>query len=391
MLRFIYIQLLCCLLSSLAAHAQEQLIPNRSLLDKEINASMARGVDYLIKSQNPDGSWGGMRRTKGLNVIAPVPGGHLSFKVGTSMIALHGLIDSGDKRPETMLAIEKATAWMFKNIDKLKRAGITTNYNNWGHAYALHAITALAQMPETDAELYERLKKLAESQIASLLVYQDIDGGWGYYNSHATLRPSGGSMTFTTATVLYAIHLAREEFQLPPLPKDRIDAALKNLNYLRNPDNTYAYSYALCIAPRHVINRPAGSLARSQVCNLALRVYGDTTITNDVLTEWLDRLVKRNGWLDIGRKRPIPHESHFAVSGYFYYFGHYYAAETLALLPESTRQEFQQELANIIMQKQEKDGSWWDFPLYDYHQPYGTGYALSTLAQCRQSNKAILN
>jgi len=40
-------------------------------------------------------------------------------------------------------------------------------------------------------------------------------------------------------------------------------------------------------------------------------------------------------------------------------------------------------LAEIILYRQEKDGSWWDYPLYDYHQPYGTGYALMALAWCR--------
>ena len=26
----------------------------------------------------------------------------------------------------------------------------------------------------------------------------------------------------------------------------------------------------------------------------------------------------------------------------------------------------------------------WDYPLYDYHQPYGTGYALMALSWCRE-------
>jgi hypothetical protein len=37
------------------------------------------------------------------------------------------------------------------------------------------------------------------------------------------------------------------------------------------------------------------------------------------------------------------------------------------------------------MQLQEKDGSWWDFPLYNYHQQYGTAFALMALKRCRQS------
>jgi hypothetical protein len=37
---------------------------------------------------------------------------------------------------------------------------------------------------------------------------------------------------------------------------------------------------------------------------------------------------------------------------------------------------------------QEKDGSWWDFPLYNYHQQYGTAFALMTLGRCRPEKSA---
>jgi hypothetical protein len=40
-----------------------------------------------------------------------------------------------------------------------------------------------------------------------------------------------------------------------------------------------------------------------------------------VHTEWLDRLITRNGWLDMGRKNPIPHESFAQVAGYLFFFG----------------------------------------------------------------------
>ncbi len=112
-------------------------------------------------------------------------------------------------------------------------------------------------------------------------------------------------------------------------------------------------------------------------------MWGEQDITDEVLTSWLDRLFARNGWLDIGRKRPIPHESWFQVAGYFYYFGHYYAALCIEQLPEDERGFYQAHLAKLMLDRQEKDGSWWDYPLYDYHQPYGTAFALMTLARCR--------
>jgi hypothetical protein len=35
------------------------------------------------------------------------------------------------------------------------------------------------------------------------------------------------------------------------------------------------------------------------------------------------------------------------------------------------------------MPLQEKDGSWWDYPLYDYHQTWGTAMAVSALVRCQ--------
>ncbi len=132
-----------------------------------------------------------------------------------------------------------------------------------------------------------------------------------------------------------------------------------------------------------LINRPAGSLGRSQACNLALRLWGDPQVTDEVIKTWLDRLVARNGWLDIGRKRPVPHESWFQVAGYFFYYGQYYATRCIELLPEKDRKFYQGQLAAVLVALQERDGSWWDFPLYDYHQQYGTAFALMSLHRCR--------
>jgi hypothetical protein len=103
-----------------------------------------------------------------------------------------------------------------------------------------------------------------------------------------------------------------------------------------------------------------------------------------VVKTWLDRLFVRNGWLDMGRKRPIPHESWCQVAGYFFYYGHYYAALCIELLPDSERAPYQDHLAQVLIHIQERDGSWWDFPLYDYHQQYGTAFALMSLRRCQR-------
>jgi hypothetical protein len=117
---------------------------------------------------------------------------------------------------------------------------------------------------------------------------------------------------------------------------------------------------------------------------VALRLWHDRRITDEVLTIWLDRLFARNGWLDMGRKLPIPHESHFAVAGYFFYYGHYYASRCIEQLPAERRPFYQDQMAHVMLPLQEQDGSWWDYPLYNYHQQYGTAFALMTLQRCKR-------
>jgi hypothetical protein len=90
----------------------------------------------------------------------------------------------------------------------------------------------------------------------------------------------------------------------------------------------------------------------------------------------------------MGRKRPIPHESWCQVAGYFFYYGHYYAALCIEALPAERRAPYQDHLAQLLIQLQERDGSWWDFPLYDYHQQYGTAFALMSLHRCQRAAEA---
>ena len=131
------------------------------------------------------------------------------------------------------------------------------------------------------------------------------------------------SISFVNAAVLVAL---KEAQQLGIQPDRRIvDRAIA----ATLPSTEARFQLPLRRIPQEPpmrgINRPGGSLGRSQACNLALRLWGDRQITDQVITTWLNRLCNRDGWLSIGRKRPVPHESWFQVAGYFYYFGHYYA------------------------------------------------------------------
>jgi hypothetical protein len=168
------------------------------------------------------------------------------------------------------------------------------------------------------------------------------------------------------------------------VPEKLIKGAVASIHRQRLPDFSYLYGEGLKYLPRHPINRPGGSLGRTQACNLALRLWGDDKVTDAIVKAWLDRLFSRNGWLDMARKTTIPHESFFAVAGYFFYFGHYYAGQLIHQLPPGDRPIYQDHLATLLIRLQGKDGAWFDYPLYNYHHAYGTAFALMTLERCRR-------
>ena len=275
---------------------------------------------------------------------------------------------------------------MLKNMRKVKRATGDAIYNVWGHAYGIHALVRLRKMPQQSEETIKQIDDLIRHQVDMLVRYESVDGGWGYYDFRAQARkPTGSSISFVNGTVLVAFKAAEEVgIEIPDKIVKRAVAAILRQ---QKPDFTYLYGEYLKGRPMQGINRPGGSLGRSQVCNLALRLWGDEKITDNVLKTWLYRLYIRNGWLSIGRKRPIPHEAWMQVAGYFYYYGHYYAGLCIDQLKPEDRAEYRQMLAKIITKHQEPNGCWWDYTLYSYHQQYGTGYALMTLQRCLPSEQ----
>jgi len=363
------------------------LIPEERVTLAAVEAAMTRGVDFLVGKQNADGSFGSARRTKGLNIYAPLPGAQDAYLAGTSGLAISGLIDAQDSRPEVKAAIEKGEKWVFSKLPELRRADPTTTYNAWGHAYGLRAISRLYQSAAGDAPRQSALRALAQQQVGLADRYEYLNGGWGYlhvFESLHTQKPTGITTSFTTASVLLAMHEARETMGIT-LDEKVVESSLESIRRQQFPDFTYAYSHSHRLAPQLEINRRNGSLGRSQACNAALRAFGDPKITDAVLTTWADNFIEFERWLDHGRKKPVPHESTFQIAGYFYYYGIYYFTVSAQNLPEGKQHELAKSLARIILTRQEKDGSWWDYPLYDYGQSYGTGYALMSLKWCREA------
>jgi hypothetical protein len=363
--------------------------PPEPVATATIAGAIDRGVEFLLRDQRPDGSWGSPEKTKNLNIIAGI-GSHHAFGVATTALCVSALIEASAgknaaqlSRPQDVQrAIERGEQFLLRELPRVRRDDPMLIYNVWAHGYGIMALVRMHNRLPADKTRQEQIAALIRDQYDRLTRYESAEGGWGYYDFGAgTQRPNSESTSFVNAAVLIAFHEAKGIDVPPPekLTKRAIDGMLAH----RKPDFSYLYGLYLRYQPMMGVNRPGGSLGRSQACNLAARLWGDSKVTDQVLRDWLDRLITRNGWLDMGRKRPIPHESHFQVAGYFYYFGHYYATRCAELLPAAERSFYQDHLARILISHQELDGSWFDFPFYNYHQQYGTAFGVLSLVHCR--------
>src|SRR5262249_37821573 len=100
-----------------------------------IDASIRRGVEFLLKDHNKDGSWGTPHRTKNLNIYAPVPDAHHAFRAAVTALAVCALIEAGGPSDEVRHAIEQGEKWLLENLPDVHRSSADALYNVWSHIY----------------------------------------------------------------------------------------------------------------------------------------------------------------------------------------------------------------------------------------------------------------
>jgi hypothetical protein len=343
-----------------------------------VDEAVRTGVDFLVKNQNKDGSFGRYCTPRTYELWCDVPGGHQAFKGGTTALCYLGLLDAPYQPEASKQAQARCLRWLVKNV-AVKRAYAEQFYNIWPYAYG---IRALARALKEGAPGAERDAILATMQqiLKGLETLQTHDGGWSYLDFDAPLRKPTSSNSFTTATVLVGLNDARAAgVEIPPRT---IDRAVKYLWRNRTPKGNYWYSIDWQWSPNGQINREQGSSMRNQSCNLALHLFDPGKLGRAEMRLGLEQLRDNHRFATAALRRPQPHSSWYLVSGYFYLYGYQYAALVLDQLPAEDGKEFWPFVAEAILKTRQPDGSFWDYPTYDYHKYYGTGYALIALSRC---------
>lgn len=347
---------------------------------EEARASMERGVQWLLDNQGEDGSWG-----------LPLPChtedtgfAHLAYygyREGAHGVVLRGLL-LAPETPEIRAALERGLKWCLEQ--KITARGDDWDVDGtWGVVYSFDALAHAAVDPRFAGEEWQQsFLERGTALLEELDRRQTLEGGWAYYDDPPFTEKPTWATSFTTALLLPALKLAQEELDWP-VPAEMLSRAVEGVRGCALPNG--AYTYDISARPEGYdledINQPAGSLCRIQVCNWALAKCGVGWVTADKLREGLDWLFRLHTWLDMARMEPIPHHKYYANSGYFYFFGHAYAAEVIELLPAEEREAWHRKLRAEAIKCQSKEGSVSDFLSGHYIEAASTGYLVWLLAR----------
>ncbi|MBI1830665.1 MAG: hypothetical protein HYR84_04355, partial [Planctomycetes bacterium] len=222
-------------LAEIAPRPEPVPAPDRA----ELDAVMRKGIDFLVKIQNKNGSWGGPAYKHGVTIYAPVPGGHQAFHNAVTALCISALIECGGERADARAAVERGEVWLMDNLPKLRRATPDALYNIWSHIYGIQAFVRMHQRL-ADPERRKKIASLIREQIDFLVRYESVDRGWGYYDFRAgTQRPATDSTSFMTAAALVALREAKD-IGIDP-PEKLIKGAIDSIHRQRKPDFSYLY------------------------------------------------------------------------------------------------------------------------------------------------------
>ena len=208
---------------------------------EELDATLDKGVKYLIDTQRKDGAWGGPQWRGGVD-NDPVPGSFRSFDIAIAAMALEALLDS---KPSASVSEEdleaartKALDYLFLKTNGIQRAGPGDLPHIWAHGYSLQTFAKIHSRSE-DAELKKKLEDSMRVHADRLKRWESVNGGWFYYGSGMS-RPINPSCSFVNGAILVSLARAREV----GIDADSamLERAIKATQQMRKPDGSFLYT-----------------------------------------------------------------------------------------------------------------------------------------------------
>ena len=353
-------------------------VPER-MTAEEVRPHLEAALDWLVREQNEDGSWGS-GALEGLLEYGFAVETYFNWQYASQGLAVVALLEA-EETPERRAALEGALRWMAETREPKRGSHWDVDYS-WSALYGFVAATAAARDPRFAEEPWPEVIETIGRQAWEILERNEVpSGGWAYYDDPPfSTRPTWAT-SFCTALVLPSLPVGQE---LGWVAGDgHFRRALFQVQRACLPSGAYTYNASdgvQRIRGGETINNVKGSLGRIQVGNWARAMVGDETMTLDQMREGLEAFFTHHKFLDVARMRPYPHEAYYANAGYFYLFAHFYAAQVIELLPPSEREDWHARLRPHLAKVQDDDGSVVDFLGTSYTRTAGTAMTAYALA-----------
>lgn len=353
-----------------------QLLPKHDTdtLLKMSEEAIQKGFDFLVETQNDDGSWGShdprIANLANFGFQLRNRGSQDAVRTACTAICAEALLRQPNRTEAQTEALERAIQELTREVEFEFHPGET--FASWGYGYKLGFLVILRDSDYGKENVDEdKLMAAAQSCVDGLVGLTQADGGWGYYSG---VMKDFQSMSFNTA--FFALSLKRADEMGLEVPEDLVVDASKIVDRVRAPDGTIGYDARFTHDRSTVLmNLGAGSRTISSTWALKqLGFYGEADMDKAMQ-------VFENGenYLEQGRKLIQPHSAVHQISGYFFFFGYNYASEAAAKMGERVSQERWDRFGWTMIRTQESNGSWWDTPAGEYGDKWGTGFALQTL------------
>ncbi|MFC1724453.1 hypothetical protein ACFL4T_02420 [candidate division KSB1 bacterium] len=339
--------------------------------NNEIESVISTAVEQIVKSQQEDGSWPyeGVYRVGG-----EIP---IGYKVGgTAIVCQMLLFVNNDSDKEAAGAFSKGIDFILEGLEHplMKPSTVNTyDVRLWGHSYALQLFCYLknAGFSYVSSKQRASIEKWIPDLVKILLEEELPQGGWNY----ATRSQQA---TFVTGPVAQTLIWAKAlGVNVPPQVLRKTKDVLLAARY---SSGAFEYSGKKGMYDKPERSAIQGSIARSALAETTLYLLGESSIENiqnavEAFHKYWDELEKR-------RKKPGTHEPPYGIAPYYFYFGHYYAAQAVEMLPENVRVNERTRLKNLIMKTIDSDGTWND-RIFERSKAYGTAMAVMTLISDR--------
>jgi hypothetical protein len=304
--------------------------------DEQVKLKVKRGLAWLAKEQQDDGSWTCKIGYKLNHSYYGEDGKH----PGVTAIAAMAFLAAGNfpDRGDYAHVVNKALDFILKssrNEDGYISANGTRMYE---HGFCVLFLAHIyGQTPRADVK--DKLKRA----VTLLVQAQNVEGGWRYQP-----QPVDADLS-VTVTILQALRSARAAGIAVPI--ETIDRATK---YVRSCANAWGggFTYQMDKVYAHNDMRSTYPLTAAGIVSL----FSAGVYDSQEIRQGMNYLSTQYDELKWGK--------------YHYFYGHYYACQAMYVHGRHWN-EYYARLKNEILSNQDSDGGWTD----DVGRTYATGMA----------------